>query len=99
LSEILARPELLRPLERVVATVLLEQVDDRLVLDAEARRLRQDLANRDKERQAAQPAKRSPSDAEEIARLKRALDEAQRKLEAVTQVERSMLGRGNPPKP
>ncbi len=99
LSEILARPELLRPLERVVATVLLEQVDDRLVLDAEARRLRQDLANREKERQAAPPPKRNPSDAEEIARLKRALDEAQRKLDAVTQVERSMLGRGTSPKP
>ena len=59
----------------------------------------QDLANREKERQAAQPPKRTPSDAEEIARLKRALDEAQRKLDAVTQVERTMLGRGTLPKP
>ena len=99
LSEILAQPELLRPVERVLAAVLLDEVDERLVLQAEAGRLRQDLANREKERQAVTPPKRSPSDADEIARLKRALDEAQRKLDAVTQVERSMLGRGNPPKP
>jgi hypothetical protein len=78
---------------------LLDEVDDRLVLQAEADRLRLDLANRDKERQAAPAPKRAPGDVEEIARLKRALDEAQRKLDAVTQVERSMLGRGNPPKP
>jgi hypothetical protein len=99
LSEILAQPELLRPLERVVATLLLEEVDDRLVLQAEVTRLRQDLASREKERQVVAPAKRTPGDAEEIARLKRALEEAQHKLDAVTQVERSMLGRGNTPKP
>jgi hypothetical protein len=99
LSEILAQPELLRPVERVVATLLLEEVDDRLVLQAEVGRLRQDLASREKDRAAVLPPKRTPSDVEEIARLKRALEEAQHKLDAVTQVERSMLGRGNPPKP
>lgn len=99
LSEILAQPELLRPVERVLAALLLDEVDERLVLQAEAGRLRQDLANREKDRQAATTPKRTPSDAEEIARLKRALEEAQRKLDAVTQIERSMLGRGNPPKP
>jgi len=99
LSEILAQPELLRPVERVLAALLLDEVDERLVLQAEASRLRQDLANREKDRQVVTPPKRTPSDADEIARLKRALDEAQRKLDAVTQVERSMLGRGNPPKP
>jgi hypothetical protein len=99
LSEILAQPELLRPTDRILAAVLLDEVDDRLVLQAEADRLRLDLANRDKERQAAPAPKRAPGDVEEIARLKRALDDAQRKLDAVTQVERSMLGRGNPPKP
>ncbi len=99
LSDLLAQPELLRPVERTVATALLEQVDDRLILQAEANRLRLDLANREKDRAAVTPTKRIPSDAEEIARLKRALEEAQRKLDAVTQVERSMLGRGTPPKP
>jgi len=43
--------------------------------------------------------KRTPSEADEIARLKRALEDAQRKLDAVTEVERSMLGRGTPAKP
>jgi hypothetical protein len=99
LSEILAKPELLRPAEQVIATVLLDEVDDRLVLQSEANHLRQELSNREKDRQTAVAPKHLPTDADEIARLKRALDEAQRKLDAVTQVERSMLGRGNPPKP
>jgi hypothetical protein len=99
LSEILAQPELLRPVERILATLLLDEVDDRLVLQAEADRLRQDLATREKERQVTPTPKRTQSEADEIARLKRALEDAQRKLDAVTQVERSMLGRGNPPKP
>ncbi len=99
LSEILAQPELLRPAERIVATLLLDEVDDRLVLQAEADRLRQELAFREKERPVTPTPKRTPSEADEIARLKRALEDAQRKLDAVTEVERSMLGRGTPAKP
>ena len=36
---------------------------------------------------------------DENARLKRALEDAQKKLNAITQVELSITGRGNPPKP
>ena len=99
LAELVAQPEMLRPIERVLASLLLEAVDDRLVLQSESNRLRQDLASREKERLAALPPKRSATDAEEISRLKRALEDAQRKLDAVIQVERSMLGRDISPKP
>jgi hypothetical protein len=98
LSELLARPELLLSSERALGAVLLASVDERLVLSAENRRLEQDASTRDKDRNAA-AARRLQAEQDENARLKRALEDAQKKLDAVTEVERSITGRGNPPKP
>jgi hypothetical protein len=99
LSDLLARPELLLPAERALAAVHLAQVEDRLVLAAENRRLQQESTSRDRDRSAA-VSRRLQAEIDENARLRRALDEAQRKLEAVTQVERSITERsGQPPKP
>ena len=85
------------PAERALAAIMLASVDDRLVLIAEARRLEQDAAARDRDRAAAQQ-KRLQAEVDENARLKRALEDAQKKLDAVTEVERSITGRANPPK-
>jgi hypothetical protein len=98
LSDLVARPELLLPSERALAAVLLAEVDERLVLVAESRRLQQEVAGRDKDRSAAL-AKRLQAELDENARLRRAVEDAQKKLDAVTEVERSLTGRGNPPKP
>jgi hypothetical protein len=98
LSDLLARPELMLPSERALATILLADVDERLLLRAENRRLEQDTSNREKDRVSA-AGRRLQAEQEENARLKRALEDAQKKLDAVTQVERSITGRGNPPKP
>ena len=98
LSELLARPESLLPAERALAAIMLASVDDRLVLLAETRRLEQDSGQRDKDRTTGLQ-KRLLAEVDENARLKRALEDAQKKLDAVTQVERSITGRGNPPKP
>jgi hypothetical protein len=98
LSDLVARPELLLPSERSLASVLLAEVDERLVLAAENRRLQQDAAGRDKDRSAAL-AKRLQAELDENARLRRAVEDAQKKLDAVMEVERSLTGRGNPPKP
>jgi hypothetical protein len=98
LSDLVARPELLLPSERALAAVLLAEVDERLVLAAENRRLQQDAAARDKDKTAGL-AKRLQTELDENARLRRTLEEAQKKLDAVTQVEQSITGRGNPPKP
>jgi len=98
LSDLVARPELLLPSERALAAVLLAEVDERLVLAAENRRLQQEAAGRDKDRSAAL-AKRLQTEMDENARLRRTLEDAQKKLDAVTQVEQSITGRGNPPKP
>jgi len=98
LSDLVARPELLLPSERSLAAVLLAEVDERLVLIAESRRLQQDATGHDKDRTAGL-AKRLQAEQDENARLRHALEDAQKKLDAVTQVERSITGRGNPPKP
>ncbi len=98
LSDLLARPELLMPSERALAAVLLADVSERLVLIAESRRLQEEAASHDKERMAA-VSRRLQIEQDENARLKRALEDAQKKLNAITQVELSITGRGNPPKP
>lgn len=93
LSELLARPELLLPAERALATLCLKAVDERLLLAAENRRLQQEAAARDKDR-ATTVNRRLQAEMDESARLRRALDEAQKKLDAVTQLERSIVERG-----
>jgi small-conductance mechanosensitive channel len=99
LSDLLARPELLLPAERALATMSLRGVDERLVLLAENRRLQQEAAVRDKDRTSA-ANKRLQAEIDENARLRRALDEAQKKLDAVSQLERSIVERGGTqPKP
>jgi hypothetical protein len=98
LSDLVARPELLLPSERALAAVLLAEVDERLVLIASTRNLQQETATRGQDRTAGL-AKRLQAEQDENARLRRALDDAQKKLDAVTQVEQSITGRGNPPKP
>ncbi len=85
------------PAERALAAILLASVDDRLLLLAEARRVEQDAGARDKDRTAALQ-RRLQAEQDENTRLKRALDDAQKKLDAVTEVERSIAGRENPPK-
>jgi hypothetical protein len=98
LSDLLARPELLLPSERSLASVLLADVNERLVLIAESRRLQDEASSHDKDRFAA-VSRRLQLEQDESARLRRALEEAQKKLNAITQVEKSITGRGNPPKP
>jgi hypothetical protein len=98
LSDLLARPELLLPAERALAAVHLADVDERLVLIGENRQLEQDASARDKERNAT-AARRLQAEQDESTRLRRALEEAQRKLDAVMQVERSITGTTTPPKP
>lgn len=96
LADLVARPELLLPSERALAALMLAEVDARLILVAENRRLQQEIAGHDKERNA-NLAKRYQAELDENARLRHALDEAQRKLEGVTQVERSITKRDAPP--
>jgi hypothetical protein len=93
LSELLATPETLLPVERLLALVELEQVDERLVLQSENQQLRDD-ASHDTHDKLLTINRRLSTELDENARLRKALDEAQAKLDAVTHIERSINDRG-----
>ena len=93
LSELLARPETLLPDERLLALVELQEVDQRLVLQAENQRLRDDALHDSKDKLQA-VNHRLQAELDENARLRKALDEARAKLDAVTHIERSINDRG-----
>ncbi len=88
LSELLARPETLLPAERLLAAVELQEIEQRLVMQAEDQRLREELPRESREKLAT-ANRRLNAESDENARLRKALDEAEAKLEAIKHVERS----------
>ncbi len=92
LSELLARPENLMPAEQALAMVLLDHVDKRLVLQSENQKLQADNARTASERGAA-TNRRLQAEIEENNRLRRALKEAQDKLDEIARIERSIIDR------
>lgn len=95
LEALLATPERMLPSERAFVTALLHETNARLQLEAENRRLLATLD--DQGRSQANSEKRAQAQAEEIARLRRALAEAQQKLDAVKEIERSLIERSPTP--
>jgi len=105
LRETLARPELLNTAERALAVVELQRMDAELRIAAENDRLVAE-AQRERERQRTAPsvaavAKRLQAEQEENARLRKALDEARAKLDAIVNIEleRSAPNRPNTERP
>ena len=92
LAQLLASPELLLPPEQALAEVELRQVELRIVLTEENRRLQQESARNDRERTLA-AARRLQTEVDENRRLRKQLEEAQAKLDAVTHIERSAIDR------
>ena len=98
LSELLARPETLLTVERLLALVELQEVDQRLILQAENKRLRDEASHDDSRDKLLAVNRRLAAESDENARLRKALDEARAKLEAVTHIERSINERGTGPR-
>lgn len=96
LSALLAQGDTLLPEERVLAAIHLRDVEQRLILDAEAEQLR-DAAASELERQNAESAERLEAALEENRRLRAELDEATEALDAITSIERSIRERENGP--
>jgi hypothetical protein len=94
LSELLARPETLLPVERLLALVQLKEVEQRLILQAENKRMLDDAVHDDSHDKLQAIKSRLASESDENVRLRKALDEARAKLEAVTHIERSINDRG-----
>lgn len=95
LETLLATPERMTQEERTLAAVLLHATDARLKLEAENRRLLATLD--DRSRSQANSDKRVQAQLEENARLRRALAEAQQKLDAIKEIERSIIERSPTP--
>jgi hypothetical protein len=94
LAELLARPETLLPVERLLASVQLKEVEQRLILQAENARMRDTVPNDSHDKLQA-INRRLAAETDENAKLRKALDEARAKLEAVTHIEqRSVTERG-----
>ena len=101
LAELLARPETLLPAERLLATVQLKEVEQRLILQAENERMRETVPNDSHDKLQA-INRRLAAETDENAKLRKALDEARAKLEAVTHIEQRSVtdhGTGAPTKP
>lgn len=101
LREALARPELLSAPEQALAVVELARVDQELRLVAEIERLTSELQQERERQRNTQPNaalnKRLQTEIEESARLRKALDEARAKLDAITKIERSFSDRPTAP--
>jgi hypothetical protein len=89
LRELAAHPETLLPAERALAFLELAQIDDHLTLLAENRRLQTDAAREDQAR-IASANRRLQAELEENTRLRKELDEARAKLDAIANIERSL---------
>jgi hypothetical protein len=92
LSELLARPETLLPIERLLALVELRDVEELLILQSENKRLSEE-ATRDSREKLQTVNRRLSTEQDENVRLRKALDEARAKREAVTHIERSINDR------
>ena len=87
--ELLSRTELMTPGEIALATIHLRDVEERLVLDAEARRLRAENTRAATTEQRAVSQRIGTVEAEN-RRLRQQLSDAEQKLEAITSIERSI---------
>ena len=92
LSEVLAKDNALLPEERVLVLIELKDVEQRLILDAEAARL-QRAAQVAATQRNDQNAQRLQTALDENRQLRQQLDEARAKLDAITNIERSIRER------
>jgi hypothetical protein len=89
LREVLANPEMLLPGERALAALMLSQIGDHLTLETENRRLQSEVMRLDRER-VTSANHRLQAELDENSRLRKELDEARAKLQAIFNIERSL---------
>ena len=94
MSELLATGDALLPEEQVLALIHLKDVEQRLILDAESKRMQQTAAAAAAQRND-RAAQQLQAALEENRQLKAALDEARARLDAITNIERSIREREN----
>jgi hypothetical protein len=90
LRSLLSQTELMTPAETALATIYLQDVEERLVLDAEIRRLRTERSAPDTTTEDAAMARRIANVEAENRRLRERLADSEAKLEALSAIERSI---------
>ena len=96
LRQLVAQPETLVPIERAVALIELAQLDRELGLKADNDRIQRELQRGEHERVAAAAQRRLQVELDENAKLRRQLEDAQAKLDAIANIERNLTDRKNP---
>ena len=94
LRDLLAQTALMTPSEVALAHVYLNSVEQQLIIQSEARRLRESTANRVDRTEEQALAQRLAAVEAENRRLRSALADAEAKLEAITSIERSIREQG-----
>ncbi|MGB8326118.1 MAG: hypothetical protein WCE48_00925 [Steroidobacteraceae bacterium] len=89
LRQLTAAPEALQPAERSLAILELQGVDQQLRLAAENARLRGEAERLEREH-ATSASRRLQAEIDENVRLRKQLEEAQAKLDAIANIERSI---------
>jgi type IV secretory pathway VirJ component len=92
LRELSAQPESLAPAERALLLVQLAQLDRELGLSSENQRLQAEAQRSDRERTAV-ANRRLQAELDENAKLRKQLEEAQAKLDAIALIERNLTDR------
>lgn len=96
LRDLAAQPETLAPVERALTLFELAQLDRELGLQVDNLRL-QSAANRADQEKLAALTRKLQTEVDDNARLRRALDEAQAKLDAIASIERNLAERKRKP--
>jgi hypothetical protein len=92
LRQLIAQPEALVPVERAVVLVELSQLNREIELQASNQRLQTDSARVDQEHSTTAQRKLQ-AEVDENAALRKALDAAQAKLDAIANIERNLAER------
>lgn len=96
LRELASQPEALQPLERAVTLVELAQLNNELELRAENDKLAQSNEDRSERDRSVAVQRRLQTELDENARLRRQLEDAQAKLDAIAHIERNLSQRNSP---
>jgi hypothetical protein len=96
LRQLVAQPETLVPIERAIALVELAQLDRELGLKADNDRMQSEAQRGDHERLVAAAQRRLQAEIDENAKLRKQLEDAQAKLDAIANIERNLTDRKSP---
>lgn len=95
LEQVLSNPERISTAEQSMATTMLNIADQWLKMQAEMRRLAATVD--DRSRTQSNSDRRFQAQAEELAKLRKALDAAQQKLDAIRDIEKTISERSTTP--